>query len=144
MSTHLGETAKTFRCSMKDATKRYNFRMEEMYRPNQGSANVHTVPVQQEGWDEYSIDTSASAIASWLRNGDTVILEDTIHSVTALLQEAEYDENLIIGDGANFEMCYLCRYEIYKDGGNAINLAVIGPMTEEEILEAVTEGWYTA
>lgn len=130
-----------FRLRMKDASKRYQFRMndaEKIEVSGGGAASVHVVTVVDDSSPSI-IDTEYSTVATWLTNGEPVILYDPFIGIRAILTEGANDA--IVGDGVNMDLFIMRRYTIQS--GEHITITTNGPMTPQEIIAAVTLGWNT-
>lgn len=132
-----------FRLRMKDASKRYQFRMndaEKIEVSGRGAASVHVVTVVDDS-PHAIIDTEYSTVATWLINGEPVILYDPFIGIRAILTDGA--NGMIVGDGVNMDLFIMRRYTIERGGGVNITIMTNGPMTPQEIIAAVTLGWNT-
>ena len=131
-----------FHLKMKDASKRYQFRMNDAEKievtGGGGASAVHIVTVTSDS-SPAAVDTEYSVIATWLINRETVVLYDPFTGIHAMLADTGADG--IVGDGVNMDTFIMRRYTIQS--GEHITITTNGPMTPEEIIAAVTLGWNT-
>lgn len=129
-----------FRLGIQDASRRYLFRMNDAEKIEViGETSDHIVTVTDDSYPA-AIDTDYSVIDAWLTNEESVILSDPFMEISAILSNG--GNGLIVGDGVNMDSFIARRYVIQSNGG-ATNLTITtnGPMTQEEIIAAVTLGW---
>lgn len=128
-----------FHLRMKDASKRYQFRMNDATKIEViGATTVHIVTVTDDS-SPAVIDTEFATMNTWLTNGDTVILYDPFMEIYAVMMNSVTGE--IIGDGVSMNSFVMRRYASQSGDGTTITITTNGPMTPEEIIAAVTLGW---
>ena len=89
-----------FHLKMKDASKRYQFRMNDAEKievtGGGGASAVHIVTVTSDS-SPAAVNTEYSVIATWLINRETVVLYDPFTGIHAMLADTGADG--IVGDG---------------------------------------------